>query len=66
MLASFLVTWFKQLSGLLSADLSGDYTKYYYMPTHTRLAPYLFGIMLGYYMHKIKKCNIKFDISTVS
>ncbi|KAJ3644146.1 hypothetical protein Zmor_026818 [Zophobas morio] len=56
-IGSFLLGWFYELGGQLTANVNGnltDFMKYYYMPTHTRMVPYLFGIMLGYAIYSLK------------
>lgn len=61
-LSSFLIGWFFELNGQMTGNISGnlmDYMKYYYMPTHTRMVPYLMGIMLGFTIYKIKNLDKK-------
>jgi uncharacterized membrane protein len=68
MVASFLIGWFFELDGQLSGNISGnitDYMEYYYMPTHTRMVPYLIGVMLGYAIYKMKTSGKKLKINTV-
>lgn len=42
-----------------------DYVKYYYYPTHTRMAPYLIGMLLGYAVYIVKTKNKKPRITKV-
>lgn len=46
----------ENLHKLLSIrDKSEEYMNYYYITTHTRFGPWLMGLMLGYYLFKLKK-----------
>jgi peptidoglycan/LPS O-acetylase OafA/YrhL len=68
MVASFLIGWFFELDGQLSGNISGnitDYMEYYYMPTHTRMVPYLIGVMLGYAIYKMKTSGKTPKINTI-
>ncbi|KXZ75923.1 hypothetical protein TcasGA2_TC031628 [Tribolium castaneum] len=64
-ISSFLIGWFFELNGQMTGNISGnlsDYMKYYYMPTHTRMTPYLMGLMLGYAISKLKTTGKKIKI----
>ncbi|XP_044254781.1 nose resistant to fluoxetine protein 6-like [Tribolium madens] len=59
--ATFYVAWDNQLTGLM-INLYGNIREYlekYYFVTHLRATPWIFGIILGYYLFKIKHDNIQ-------
>ena len=68
-IGSFLLGWFYELGGQLTANVNGnltDFMKYYYMPTHTRMVPYLFGIMLGYAIYSLRTSKRKPHLNMVA
>jgi hypothetical protein len=36
-----------------------DHLRYVYLPTHTRMGPYLIGLLLGYVLHSYKGKTIR-------
>ncbi|XP_065155198.1 O-acyltransferase like protein-like [Atheta coriaria] len=56
---SFAVAWVHKLTDMNSINLDNpnaltDYMTIYYTATYTRAAPWLIGIIVGYYIYKIK------------
>nr|XP_008192486.2 PREDICTED: nose resistant to fluoxetine protein 6-like isoform X3 [Tribolium castaneum] len=63
--ASFYVAWQNQLTALLS-NFYGNFREYlhkYYFLTHLRATPWIIGIILGYYLFKIKQNNTQVKMS---
>ncbi|KAJ3619354.1 hypothetical protein MTP99_005042 [Tenebrio molitor] len=54
---SFYVAWVHNLNAILSNFYGNfnNYEKYYYYLTHTRCAPWFIGVILGYYIFKLKQ-----------
>lgn len=44
---------------------SPEFLTYYYYPTHTRMAPYLVGMLLGYTIYTIRATKMKISLSKV-
>ncbi|KAK5643896.1 hypothetical protein RI129_007741 [Pyrocoelia pectoralis] len=56
----FLISWHFELNGLTDGNLESaekevNYTSFYYLPTYCRMAPWLIGIIAGYYLYLYKK-----------
>ncbi|KAK6641445.1 hypothetical protein RUM44_013156 [Polyplax serrata] len=66
----FLIAYIYEFRAPFSAGFDGideflRTTKMIYVPTHTRASPYIIGILVGYYLHNLKKAKTKFVISKV-
>jgi peptidoglycan/LPS O-acetylase OafA/YrhL len=42
-----------------------NYGKYYYVRTHTRCAPWFIGVILGYYIFKIKQNQFRLKLKKI-
>ncbi|XP_044255135.1 nose resistant to fluoxetine protein 6-like [Tribolium madens] len=63
--ASFYSAWENHLTALV-ANLYGNFKEYthkYYFLTHLRASPWIIGIILGYYLFKIKQNNTQIKIN---
>ncbi|KAF2881929.1 hypothetical protein ILUMI_24244 [Ignelater luminosus] len=63
-ITSFTVGWIDELYGFIMANQNNDYMKHYYIQPHTRAAPWLMGIILGYIIFDIKQKRSKISINT--
>ncbi|KAF2898405.1 hypothetical protein ILUMI_07770 [Ignelater luminosus] len=64
-ITSFTVGWIDELYGFIAASVSNaDYGRHYYIVPHTRAAPWLMGIILGYIIFDIKQKRSKISINT--
>ncbi|RZC31744.1 nose resistant to fluoxetine protein 6-like, partial [Asbolus verrucosus] len=64
MATAFYIAWVNDLTVILS-NLYGnatDYSNKYYLLTHTRATPWVIGVILGYYIFKIKQNEIRFRL----
>ncbi|KAK9872837.1 hypothetical protein WA026_019624 [Henosepilachna vigintioctopunctata] len=63
----FYIGYSDNLAGIGLGMMSPDFPNYYYS-THTRFTPYIVGMILGYYIHKMKKLQRipKFNRGTLS
>ncbi|KAJ3630520.1 hypothetical protein MTP99_011713 [Tenebrio molitor] len=62
---SFYVAWVNDLSAILT-NFYGNVSNYenlYYFLTHTRCAPWLIGLILGYYIFKLKQDEFKLKLN---
>ncbi|KAK5641505.1 hypothetical protein RI129_010052 [Pyrocoelia pectoralis] len=58
-IACFLLGWFLELNAIMQGNVDFEkqmiYVWQYYFPAYTRAAPWLIGIILGYYLYLSKK-----------
>ncbi|XP_031334569.1 O-acyltransferase like protein-like isoform X2 [Photinus pyralis] len=63
----FLLGWFFELNGIMQGNVDFEkqmvFVWQYYFPAYTRAAPWLIGIILGYYLYLSKKK--RYELSTI-
>ncbi|GLV35421.1 uncharacterized protein CBL_01429 [Carabus blaptoides fortunei] len=56
--SGFVVTYhFDLTANIIANGVDTNYTTKYYFATHTRYGPWLIGLMMGYYIFKLKERN---------
>ncbi|KAG5881586.1 hypothetical protein JTB14_034806 [Gonioctena quinquepunctata] len=60
--ANFFIAFEGNLSAIITSPIINlnDYSSLYYLKTHTRLAPWLIGVLLGYYVYCRTYKGLKF------